>query len=67
MEDFRVKYIRSLNNILSELEDNINEKDRSNLYQAIGYIYSEIASDGKMTKDLAIELDCECLYKEVRE
>lgn len=67
-EDFRVKYIKSLNNVLKqhgwEGTNTISQEDSSNLNQCIGCLYSLIKQDGEMTKELAEELECECLWKE---
>lgn len=59
MEDYRVKFIKSLKNVLKD--ESISKEDRSNLVQCIGYIFLEMKSDGEITKELAQELDLEHL------
>lgn len=65
-EDFRVKYIRSINNIL-EIDKNAEctlfpEEDRKNLLMLTGHLYLDIKIDGNMTKELADELNLTILW-----
>lgn len=67
-EDYRVKYIRSIQNVLKINEEAdgklFSYKDRDNLNEAIGALYAQIKIDGRMSKELADELELTHLWRE---
>lgn len=69
MEDYRVKYIKSLLNVINQFgwkgTDELIEEDEENLNMLIGHLYVAIKQDGLMTKELAQELGLEYLWKEL--
>ena len=57
MEDFRVDYIRSLQNVINTFD--LSEKDRGNLCGCVGALFYQICQSKGMTIELAKELDLE--------
>ncbi len=59
MEDFRVDYIRSLQNVINTFD--LSEKDWANLCGCVGALFYQICHSKDMTIELAKELDLEHL------
>ena len=57
MENFKVDYIRSLQNVINNFE--LSRNDRDNLNGCIGTLFYFIWQEGDMTIELAKELDLE--------
>ena len=64
--NYKIKYIKSLNNISAQFRDEMDAEDHSNLNSVIGRLFCEIDDDGNMTVELAKELGMEFMYKEVK-